>query len=150
MQFLLARANLYQTGAQDQWFLAQTALQTSFVDFIKEQAHCSFYKRLHFCPYLTVQWQSKIVDPSGGLVSIKFYQFTWTKGPYELLPSLGVRRLLSFVCCLSSVNFSHFKLLLQNHWANWNQTQQECSLDGPLQSYCFSFQSDIQHGCQGQ
>jgi hypothetical protein len=20
----------------------------------------------------------------------------------------------------------------------------------PLQSYCFSFQSDIQHGCQGQ
>ena len=21
-----------------------------------------------------------------------------------------------------SVNFSHFKLLLQNHWANWNQT----------------------------
>jgi hypothetical protein len=23
---------------------------------------------------------------------------------------------------LSSVNFSHFKLLLRNHWANWNQT----------------------------
>jgi hypothetical protein len=23
-------------------------------------------------------------------------------------------------------------------------------LDGPLQSYCFSFQSDIQYGCQGQ
>jgi hypothetical protein len=22
----------------------------------------------------------------------------------------------------SSVNFSHFKLLLRNHWANWNQT----------------------------
>ena len=21
----------------------------------------------------------------------------------------------------SSVNFSHFKLLLRNHWANWNQ-----------------------------
>ena len=37
------------------------------------------------------------------------------KGPGELLPSLGVRR-------LSSVNFSHFKLLLRNHWANWNQT----------------------------
>jgi hypothetical protein len=39
---------------------------------------------------------------------------------------------------------------LMNHWANWNQTLQECSLDGPLQSCCFSFQSDIQHGCQGQ
>ena len=22
----------------------------------------------------------------------------------------------------SSVNFSHFKLLLRNHWADWNQT----------------------------
>ena len=30
--------------------------------------------------------------------------------------------LASVVCCLSSVNFSHFKLLLRNHWADWNQT----------------------------
>jgi hypothetical protein len=30
--------------------------------------------------------------------------------------------LASVVCCLFSVNFSHFKLLLRNHWANWNQT----------------------------
>ena len=65
------------------------------------------------------------------------------QGPGELLPSLGFHRLLS-------VNFSHLKLLLRNHWANQNQTQQECSLDGPLQSFCFSFQSDIQNGCQGQ
>jgi hypothetical protein len=50
----------------------------------------------------------------------------------------------------SSVNFSHFKLLLRYHWANWNQTYQVCSLDGPLQSFCFSFQLDIQHGWQGQ
>ena len=28
----------------------------------------------------------------------------------------------SVVCCLSSVNFSHFKLLLRNHLADWNQT----------------------------
>ena len=35
--------------------------------------------------------------------------------PGELLPSLGVRR-------LSSVNFSHFKLLLRNHLADWNRT----------------------------
>ena len=34
------------------------------------------------------------------------FQFTWTKDPGELLPSLGVRR-------LSSVNFSHFKLILR-------------------------------------
>jgi hypothetical protein len=36
-------------------------------------------------------------------------------GPGELLPSLGVRH-------RSSVNFSHFKLLLRNCWADWNQT----------------------------
>jgi hypothetical protein len=29
--------------------------------------------------------------------------------------------LASVVCRPSSVNFSHFKLLLRNHWANWNQ-----------------------------
>ena len=39
----------------------------------------------------------------------------YTLGPCELLPSLGIRR-------LSSVNFSHSKLLLRNHWADWNQT----------------------------
>ena len=37
-----------------------------------------------------------------------------------------VCRLSSVVCRLqsrlSSVNFSHFKLLLRNHWADWNQT----------------------------
>ena len=30
--------------------------------------------------------------------------------------------LASVVGCLSSVNFSHFKLLLRNHLADWNQT----------------------------
>ena len=37
-------------------------------------------------------------------------------------------------CCLSSVcssvNFSHFQLPLQNHWANFNQTWHNASLDG--------------------
>ena len=37
------------------------------------------------------------------------------QGPGELLPSLGVR-------LPSSVNFSHFKLLLRNHVADWNRT----------------------------
>ena len=45
-----------------------------------------------------------------------FFSFFSSPGlPGELLPSLGVRR-------LSSVNFSHFKLLLRNHLADWNQT----------------------------
>ena len=32
--------------------------------------------------------------------SCLIYSFNWTKGPGELLPSLGVRRLLSVVCKL--------------------------------------------------
>jgi hypothetical protein len=40
----------------------------------------------------------------------------------SFVPSLGVRRLSSVICRLSSVNFSHFKLLLRNHLADWNQT----------------------------
>ena len=47
-------------------------------------------------------------------------------------PSLGVRRLSSVVCRLSSVNFSHFKLLLRNHWANCNQTLVEWSWMAPF------------------
>jgi hypothetical protein len=31
-------------------------------------------------------------------------------------------QLASGVCRSSSINFSHFKLLPRNHWANWNQT----------------------------
>ena len=58
----------------------------------------------------------------------------------KLLPSLGVRRLASVVCKLFTFQASSPKPL----------GQLECSLDGPLQSFCFSFQSDIQHGCQGQ
>ena len=41
-------------------------------------------------------------------------------------------RLMSVVClcvCLS-VNFSHFQLLLKNHWASFNQTWHKASLGG--------------------
>ena len=40
-------------------------------------------------------------------------------------------RLSSVVClsvCLSVCNFSYFRLLLQNHWANFNQTWHKASL----------------------
>jgi hypothetical protein len=37
-------------------------------------------------------------------------------------------------------------LLLWNHLDNWNQTAQEWSLEGPLQSFCFLCQSEIQDG----
>jgi hypothetical protein len=33
-------------------------------------------------------------------------------------------------------HYSHFNLLLRNHWANCNQTLVEWSLDGPLPKMC--------------
>ena len=41
-----------------------------------------------------------------------FFKLTRTKGSHELFSSFGVLRLL-----FSSVNFSHFHLLLKNHWS---------------------------------
>ena len=50
----------------------------------------------------------------------------------ELKAQVSFSDHLSSVVCLSvrlSVNFSHFHLLLQNHWANFNQTWHKASLD---------------------
>ena len=49
----------------------------------------------------------------------------------ELKAHMSFSDHLSSVVCLSirlSVNFSHFHLLLQNHWANFNQTWHKASL----------------------
>jgi hypothetical protein len=59
-------------------------------------------------------------------ISLLFHPLSLS--PCELLPSLFIRR--------PSVNISHFNLLLRNHWANWNQTLVEWSLDGPLPQLC--------------
>ena len=104
-------------------------------------------------------------DPSGKMTIwffLRYFKLGWTQTVHALSLD-GVFQIFLFLVHQdrsrwtiaitwhpSSVNFSHFKLLLWNHWANWNQTYQECSLDSPLQSFCFSFQSDIQHGCQCQ
>ena len=62
--------------------------------------------------------------------------------PCELLSSLFVRR--------PSVNISHFKLLIRNHWANCNQTLVEWSLDGPLPKLCPVIPTSNQDGCQAK
>ena len=47
-------------------------------------------------------------------------------------------------CVCPSVNFSHFHLLLQNHWANFNQTWHKASLDeGDVQMKSHVFQGKI-------
>ena len=45
----------------------------------------------------------------------------------ELKAQVSFSDRLSSVVCLS-VNFSYFRLLLQNHWANFNQTWHKASL----------------------
>ena len=69
--------------------------------------------------------------------------------PCELLSSLFVRR-LSSVVRRSSVNISHFNLLLRNHWTNCNQTLVEWSLDGPLSKLCPVIPTSNQDGRQAK
>jgi hypothetical protein len=57
----------------------------------------------------------------------------------ELLPSLGVRH-------LSSVNLSHFNLLLWNPSAKWSETWYEASMEGPLYNLLILFRSINKHG----
>ena len=66
------------------------------------------------------------------------FEFTWAECSSELF--------WSPVVCLS-VNFSHFQLLLQNHWANFNQTSQ--SILG-LRGFKFvqMFQGEIIEQCK--
>ena len=55
--------------------------------------------------------------------------------------------MLSVVCRPSSVvNFSHFWLLLWNHWTEFNETWQEARAQHPLPSLCFSGRSEKQDG----
>ena len=49
----------------------------------------------------------------------------------------------------SVVNFSHFRLLLWNHWTEFNKTWQEARTQHPLPSLCFSGRSKKQDGRPG-
>ena len=49
----------------------------------------------------------------------------------------------------SVVNFSHFQLLLWNHWTEFNKTWQEARSQRPLPSLCFSGRSEKQDGRPG-
>ena len=49
----------------------------------------------------------------------------------------------------SVVNFSHFRLLLWNHWTEFNETWQEARTKHPLPSLCFSGRSEKQDGRPG-
>ena len=46
-------------------------------------------------------------------------------------------RLTSSVCLRPSVNFSHFRPLLRNHWTDFEETWRKVSTQGPLPTLCF-------------
>ena len=56
---------------------------------------------------------------------------------------------LSVVRRPSVFNFSHFQLLLWNHWTEFNETWQEGRSQRPLPSLCFSGRSQKQNGRPG-
>ena len=51
--------------------------------------------------------------------------------------------------CPSVVNFSHFRLLLWNHWTEFNKTWQKARTQHLLPSLCFSGRSEKQDGHPG-
>ena len=61
--------------------------------------------------------------------------------------SRGAFRVVRCPSCVVNNFFKH--LLLQNRWANLDQTWQECSLGGPLQKLFTEFDSIKNSGCHG-
>ena len=62
----------------------------------------------------------------------------------------NLRGAFRVVRCLSCVVNNFFKhLLLPNHWANLDQTWQECSFGGHLQKLFTEFDSIKNSGCHG-
>ena len=61
--------------------------------------------------------------------------------------SRGAFRVVMYPSCIVNNFFKH--LLLLNHWANLDQTWQECSLGGPLQKLFTEFDSIKNAGCHG-
>ena len=59
--------------------------------------------------------------------------------------SSGACRVVRCPSCVINNFFKH--LLLQNRWANLDQTWQECSLGGPLQKLFTEFDSIKNSGC---
>ena len=57
-----------------------------------------------------------------------YFKLTWAESSSELFWSPVVRRLFVRPSVRQSVNFSHFHLLLQNHWVNFNQSWHKASL----------------------
>ena len=105
----------------------------------------SYFVRLHcnllnwsYLPFLfcAIVLQSSKLELPPFLAHLSFR-------PCELLSSLFVRR-------RSSINISHFNLLLRNHWTNCNQTLVEWSLDGPLSKLCPVIPTSNQDGRQAK
>ena len=53
------------------------------------------------------------------------------------------------MAALASDWLRHFRLLLWNHWTEFNETWQEARSQRPLPSLCFSGRSEKQDGCPG-
>ena len=53
------------------------------------------------------------------------------------------------MAALASDWLRHFRLLLWNHWTEFNETWQEARTQSPLPSLCFSGRSEKQDGCPG-
>ena len=84
------------------------------------------------------------------------FRARWCRNPLGFLVHLSRRLKCTIVIthCPSFVrppvvNFSHFRLLLWNHWMEFNETSQVARSQRPLPSLCFLGQSEKQDGRPG-
>ena len=81
---------------------------------------------------------------------MQWYSCARYKAPGPLvLVHLSRRPSVRLSVCPSVVNFSHFRLLLWNHWTEFNKTWQEARSQRSLPSLCFSGHSEKQDGRPG-
>ena len=93
--------------------------------------HISIHPPLqHNRPVPQLRWRRKVQCNSRLFLCINYVAQLCIISSPELKAQVSFSDHLSSVVCLSvrlSVNFSHFHLLLQNHWANFNQTWHKVS-----------------------
>ena len=103
------------------------------------QNYIKFYRNAkHIGDNISIHFFETLIK---GEIVVQFLKYLFSSP--ELKAQVSFSDHLSSVVCLSvrlsvrpSVNFSHFHLLLQNHWANFNQAWHKVSL-GEGDSYLF-------------
>ena len=109
-----------------------------------------FYENICQHHWTCLTWySSKMLSIASSLIYLQ-WELVLFNSPHPKAYVRYCHHLASVVVCI----LLPFNLLLWNHWTNWNQIWEECSLDGPLlKVYVFLFirrnkrSNGVQKGC---